>query len=102
TQIWLSICRLLLRKLLCSRLCVFLRSPLLELLRSLVPELLRLQQRLLPLSPLFALSLKRLIEVSDRPDEDIGRSRSLSGDLGPAFDISAGRLDFAPDICRRL
>jgi len=34
-----------------------------ELLRSLVPELLRLQQHLLPLSPLFTLSLKRLTEV---------------------------------------
>ena len=41
--------------------------PLLELLRSLVPELLRLHQHLLPLSPLFTLPLKRLIEVNLGP-----------------------------------
>src|SRR5262249_53991805 len=65
---------------------------------------LRLQQHLLPLSPLFTLSLKRLIEVylvTDRMKTSAGRGH-CPGISGRPSTSALGRLDFAPDTFRPL
>src|SRR5262249_48167991 len=103
TQIWLSIRRLLLRKLMLPimRIPTFPPTGITTIPRTRVTTATAALATALAAVHALSKAVDRGLP-RDRPNEDIGRSRALCGDLGRPSTSALGRRDFAPDICRRL